>query len=327
MDTTYLVKIEVIVRIIFAGTPDFAASSLKALLKTDHDIIAVYTQPDRPAGRGRKLTASPVKQLALEHNIPVYQPPSLKADTEQQVLSDLNADLMIVVAYGLLLPKAVLDTPKLGCINVHGSLLPRWRGAAPIHRAVLAGDTETGITIMQMDVGLDTGDMLYEVSCPINETDTSGDLHDRLATLGAGALVDTLILMEQGALTPQAQDDSLACYAHKLEKQEGLIDWNQPAPDVDRQIRGLYPWPGCFTTLNGDNLRIHASVIHDEAINSGIKPGTVISTDKGYILVACSSGSALHITRLQIPGGKALSSKDVLNSRRSLFADGTRLGQ
>jgi len=315
------------VRIIFAGTPDFAASSLSALLDTDHEIIAVYTQPDRPAGRGRKLTASPVKQLALDNNIPVYQPASLKDHAEQQILADLNADLMVVVAYGLLLPKAVLDTPKRGCINVHGSLLPRWRGAAPIHRAVLAGDTETGITIMQMDVGLDTGDMLYEVSCPINETDTSGDLHDRLAKLGAGALTDTLTLLEQGAITPQPQDDSQACYAHKLEKQEGLIDWSQTAQHVDRQVRGLFPWPGCFTTLNGDNLRIHATTPSEQTIDPQLPPGTIVNTDNGVILVACGAGTAIAITRLQIPGGKALSSKDVLNSRRSLFADGTILGQ
>jgi methionyl-tRNA formyltransferase len=312
------------VKIIFAGTPDFAASSLRALLETDHDVIAVYTQPDRPAGRGRKLTASPVKELALEHNIPVHQPVSLKGEAEQAELAALGADLMVVVAYGLLLPKAVLDTPAKGCINVHGSLLPRWRGAAPIHRAVLAGDTETGITIMQMDVGLDTGDMLYKVSCPINDTDTSGELHDRLALLGAGALVDTLALMDAETLTPEPQDDALANYAHKLEKQEGQIDWSQPAFLVDRQIRGLSPWPGTFTQLGDDTLRVHASSLSDSSSTDA--PGTVLDASGDVITVACGEGTALNLTRVQLPGGKAMDTKALLNARRALFEGGVKLG-
>ena len=212
-------------RIIFAGTPEFSASCLDALLKTQHEIVAVYTQPDRPAGRGRKLRPSPVKTLAEQHQLPIFQPASLKHADEQVALQALNADLMVVVAYGLILPQPVLDAPRLGCINVHASLLPRWRGAAPIHRALLAGDDTTGITIMQMDAGLDTGDMLSKVECPIFADDTSGTLHDRLAELGAQALVDCLNPLAAGTLIPEAQDGSRACYAHKLEKQEGEIDW------------------------------------------------------------------------------------------------------
>lgn len=311
-------------RIIFAGTPDFAASSLAALIDSEHQVIGVYTQPDRPAGRGRKLKASPVKSLALEHNIPVYQPQRLKGEAEQAELASLNADLMIVVAYGLLLPLAVLEAPKHGCINVHASLLPRWRGAAPIHRALLAGDSETGITIMQMDEGLDTGDMLFKNTCPILQNDTSGSLHDRLATLGATALIHTLQLIQDNQLNPIKQDDAGACYAHKLTKEEGLIDWSNSADVIDRQVRGLSPWPIAYTTLGEDTLRVLSA--SPEATDTNEQPGTIVETHKDRIIIACGNGTALGVTRLQLPGGKPLATRDVLNSRKELFSTGVHLG-
>ncbi|UTW10766.1 methionyl-tRNA formyltransferase [Marinobacterium rhizophilum] len=310
-------------RIVFAGTPDFAAASLQALFETHHDIIAVYTQPDRPAGRGRKLTPSPVKQLALEHGVAVFQPLSLKDAAAQQALADLKPDLMIVAAYGLLLPRVVLETPRLGCINVHASLLPRWRGAAPIHRALLAGDSETGITIMQMDVGLDTGDMLLKASCPILPEDNSGVLHDRLAALGASTLVQSLVAIQNGSCDREVQDNDQACYAHKLEKQEGNIDWQQSADYLARQVRGLAPWPVAFTQLDGTTLRIWAASALDTP--SDAAPGTLIAADKTGISVACGQG-VLRLTRVQLPGGTPLNSADIMNSRRDSFRLGTRLG-
>lgn len=312
-------------RIIFAGTPDFAATNLAALLESRHQVIAVYTQPDRPAGRGRKLTASPVKSLALAHDIPVYQPQNFKGETERAELAALGADIMVVVAYGLLLPKAILDAPKLGCINVHASLLPRWRGAAPIHRSLLAGDTETGITIMQMDEGLDTGDMLYKSSCTIQPDDSSGALHDRLADLGASALIDTLQIVQSGQLNPIKQDDSLACYAHKLAKQEGLIDWSDSAESIDRKVRGLSPWPIAYTTLGDDTIRILSASPATEA--SDAPPGTIIGTRKNQIIIACGNHSSLAIERLQLPGGKPLATRDILNARKELFSTGEKLGK
>ncbi len=312
-------------KVVFAGTPEFAASSLAALIESEHEIIAVYTQPDRPAGRGRKLTASPVKALALQHDIPVLQPQSLKNEDAQQELASLNADIMIVVAYGLLLPKAVLEIPALGCINVHASLLPRWRGAAPIHRSLLAGDKETGITIMQMDVGLDTGDMLYKLSCPIHPHDTSGELHDRLAPLGAKALLKTLSLMSAQQIEPEKQDDSQACYAHKLEKQEGDIDWSQDAITIHRKIRGLSPWPIAFTLLGDSTIRVHSATVvnsfHDSA-----PAGSVIEITKTQILIACGENTVLALDKIQLSGGKALAVKDILNAKKELFSVGTKLG-
>ncbi len=319
-------------RIVFAGTPDFAASSLAALINSEHQVIAVYTQPDRPAGRGRKLKASPVKELAVENNLPVFQPLSLKGSEEQAELAALNADIMVVVAYGLLLPKAVLDTPKQGCINVHASLLPRWRGAAPIHRSLLAGDVETGITIMQMDEGLDTGDMLYKSSCEIRPDDTSGTLHDRLAEAGATALLKTLNIMQQGKLNPIKQKDADACYAHKLAKQEGLINWFDSAEDISRQIRGLSPWPIAYTTLESNNIRILKAAPLPENLSDALAekatiiPGTIIETRKDSIIVACGNDTALAVQQLQLPGGKPLLVRDVLNSRKELFSAGVSLG-
>ncbi len=289
-------------KIIFAGTPQFAASALQALLSTSHDIIAVYTQPDRPSGRGMQLTPSPVKQLALQHGIPVFQPQTLKALEAQQELAALDADVMVVAAYGLILPKAVLDMPKLGCLNIHASLLPRWRGAAPIQRAIQAGDAETGITIMQMDVGLDTGDMLLKSSCAITPADTTQLLHDKLAELGAHAIVEALDKLEKGALQPEPQDNGLATYAAKITKAEALLDWSLNADQLSNAIRAYNPFPGAYTFLHGTQIKIWQAAL----VQAGsAEAGTVLSVDKHGITVACGQG-ALQLQVLQRPNGKAM---------------------
>jgi methionyl-tRNA formyltransferase len=298
--------------ILFAGTPEFAATTLRALLTTEHRICAVYTQPDRPAGRGRKLTPSAVKQLALERGITVLQPPTLKEEQQQQVLRDFNADIMVVVAYGLLLPQAVLDAPKYGCINVHASLLPRWRGAAPIQRAISSGDTETGVTIMQMDKGLDTGAMLHKVSTPISDEDTSQSLHDRLAELGASALIETLNQLVAGRLVPVPQDNTKATYAEKIQKSEALIDWRNPARVIHRQIRAFNPWPVAQTILNGNTLRIwQAEVLPD---NTSALAGTVIEASKNGVDVATGDG-VIRLVTLQLPGARPLAAVDFINAQ------------
>ncbi|WP_455201532.1 methionyl-tRNA formyltransferase [Kaarinaea lacus] len=297
--------------IIFAGTPEFAAVSLEALIQSHHSICAVYTQPDRPAGRGRKLKPGPVKQLALQHELPVLQPVSLKDPDAQQQLASFEADLMVVVAYGLLLPPAVLQTPRLGCINVHASILPRWRGAAPIQRSILAGDTETGVTIMQMDVGLDTGDMLLKRTTAISPGDTAQTLHDRLAEIGARALVDTLALMVDGKLEAEKQDDDQACYAEKLQKTEALINWQQSASQIHRQIRAFNPWPVAQTTVDENTLRIWNAEVIQETSNQA--PGKVIDESRSGIMVATGDG-VLRITQLQLPGGKPLAVSDFINA-------------
>ena len=309
-------------RIVFAGTPEFAAEHLQALLASDHQIIAVYTQPDRPAGRGQKLAPSPVKQLALTHNIPVYQPVTLRDSHAQAELAALNADLMVVVAYGLILPQVVLDMPRLGCINSHASLLPRWRGAAPIQRAVEAGDAESGVTVMQMEAGLDTGPMLLKVTTPISAQDTGGSLHDRLAVMGAKAVVEAVGKLSQGALSPEVQDDSQATYAHKLNKDEARIDWTLPADVLEKRIRAFNPWPVCHSTLNGGAVKVLAASLAQGAGEAG----TILSASKEGVVVACGEG-ALCLTRLQLPGGKALSFADLFNSRREQFATGLVFGQ
>jgi methionyl-tRNA formyltransferase len=306
-------------KIIFAGTPDFAASHLQALIDSGFDVVAVYTQPDRPAGRGRKLQASPVKQIALENEIPVYQPISLRDEAAQAELAALNADLMIVVAYGLILPQVVLDTPKLGCVNVHASILPRWRGAAPIHRALLAGDKETGVTLMQMEAGLDTGPMLAKVFTPIDKTESSGELHDRLAVLGSNMLVEQLPKLLAGELKPEIQDDALANYANKLEKAEGKIDWNQPAEDIARQVRGLSPWPVAYTSLDEKNVRIWKAEAKADAGQAGV----LIKADKQGVLIGCGEGS-LMIKTIQMPGGRATEAAALLNSNNHPFVEGMR---
>ncbi|TXR54702.1 methionyl-tRNA formyltransferase [Reinekea thalattae] len=308
-------------KIVFAGYPEFAAEHLKTLLDSEHEIVAVYTQPDRPAGRGRKLTASPVKALALEHQIAVEQPVNFKTEESIATLKAYNADVMVVIAYGLILPQQVLDTPRLGCINVHASLLPRWRGAAPIHRALLAGDDKSGVTIMQMDKGLDTGDMLMISECPIYPHDTSEQLHDRLIEIGQPALIATLEQLEQGTAKPVKQDDSLANYAHKLEKAEGSIDWAQSAEQIDRQIRGLTPWPGAFTQWQGSNVRVHKAQLleaNSQSNATDAQPGTIVAMGPEGFTVATGEGLLLLET-LQMPGKKAMPVKDILNARKAAF--------
>lgn len=287
-------------KIIFAGTPHFAASALAALLK-EHQIVAVLTQPDRPAGRGMQLTSSPVKQLALQHDLPVLQPATLKNEEVQRSIAVLDADVMVVAAYGLILPKAVLQLPRYGCLNIHASLLPRWRGAAPIQRAILAGDKETGITIMQMDEGLDTGDILLRKACPIEQSDTAQILHDKLADLGANCILEALHLLQENRLTPVKQDDEAACYAAKLLKSEAQIDWRQDARQIERAVRAYNPFPVCQARLDGVMIKIWQAGIGADI--SG-EPGKVLAADKLGITVACGKG-ALRLEMLQRPGGKA----------------------
>ncbi|MBD2836925.1 methionyl-tRNA formyltransferase [Pseudomonas sp. JM0905a] len=308
-------------RLVFAGTPEFAAEHLKALLGSRHQVIAVYTQPDRPAGRGQKLMPSPVKQLAVEHGIPVLQPPTLRDPAAQAELKALGADLMVVVAYGLILPQVVLDTPRRGCINSHASLLPRWRGAAPIQRAVQAGDAESGVTVMQMEAGLDTGPMLLKVTTPISAEDTGGSLHDRLAQLGPKAVLEAIEGLAAGTLKGEVQDDALANYAHKLNKDEARLDWSRPAVELERLVRAFNPWPICHSTLDGEPLKVLAAALGD---GKGA-PGQILAASKDGLTVACGDG-ALRLTRLQLPGGKPLNFADLFNSRREQFAVGKVLG-
>jgi methionyl-tRNA formyltransferase len=309
-------------KIVFAGTPDFAAKHLAALLSSEHDVIAAYTQPDRPAGRGKKLTASPVKDLAIEHDIPVFQPQNFKSDEAKLQLADLNADLMVVVAYGLLLPQAVLDTPRLGCINVHGSILPRWRGAAPIQRSIWAGDEQTGVTIMQMDIGLDTGDMLSIATLPIEPTDTSATMYDKLAQLGPQALVECIAKLATGSIQPIKQDDELANYAKKLSKEEAKIDWTQPAIDIERCVRAFNPWPMSHFNSQENTIKVWQSRV--EISSSNDAPGTILKADKSGIYVATGK-DILILEKIQIPGKKAMPVQDVLNSKASWFEIGSVL--
>ncbi len=310
-------------RIAFAGTPDFAAAHLAALLAPTcgHRVVAVWTQPDRPAGRGKQLTSSPVKALAQRHELPVHQPPSLRDPEAQQVLRELAPDVLVVVAYGLILPQAVLDIPRLGCINVHASLLPRWRGAAPIQRAIEAGDTETGVTIMQMDAGLDTGPMLAEARCPIHADDTSASLHDRLAQLGPPCLLASLDDLAVGRARPRPQPEAGACYAAKIDKAEAAIDWRLPAAVLARRIRAFQPFPVCSTTLHGERVKIHGALAL--ADRSDATPGTITGSGREGLTVACGEGN-LQITHLQWPGGKVLAVADALNSRAAQLQPGGR---
>ncbi len=287
-------------RIIFAGTPDFAARHLDALLSSGHQVVGVFTQPDRPAGRGNKLTPSTVKVLAEQHQIPVFQPKSLRPQENQHLVADLNADVMVVVAYGLILPKAVLDMPRLGCINVHGSLLPRWRGAAPIQRALWAGDSETGVTIMQMDVGLDTGDMMHKISCPIEATDTSASLYNKLAELGPQGLLITLQQLAAGTVQREVQDEALVTYAEKLSKEEARLDWSLSAEQLERCIRAFNPWPISYFTIDDQPVKVWQATVLAETANA--EPGTIVHADKHGIQVATAQG-ILNLTQLQ-PAGK-----------------------
>ena len=320
-------------RVIFAGTPEFAAISLQALIEQQEalniELVAVYTQPDRKAGRGQKLTASPVKQLALEHNLPVEQPLTFKKSVEEgqaarETLANYKPDVMIVAAYGLILPVGVLEAPTYGCLNIHASLLPRWRGAAPIHRALLAGDEQTGITIMQMDKGLDTGDMLYKVTYDIAADETTASLHDKMAELGAEAIVTVLKDLSHYQVQAEKQDDSLANYAEKLSKSEGEIDWTQSATHIECQIRGMHPYPGAYTFLvdpEGKSEPKRVKVLSAMPVNASqttvVETGTVISVGKNAILVACGKESAdqeattLRLTKLQFAGSKPVTAEQV----------------
>ncbi len=310
-------------RVIFAGTPDFAATCLQHLLKSDHEVVAVYSQPDRPAGRGKKLQPSPVKQLALDHNIPVEQPINFKDPESIDTLHHYQADLMIVVAYGLLLPKAVLDAPRLGCINVHASLLPRWRGAAPIQRAIEAGDTQTGVGIMQMEEGLDTGPVWHEVRIPIAEDETGASLHDKLAELGGKALLETLPIIIAGNQHPEPQSEQGITYAHKLQKQEAQIDWTLAAMDIERKIRAFNSWPVSFFRIGNDPVRVwHAQALH-QAHN--LAAGSVIEAGKSGITVACGAG-ILRLVELQPAGSRRMTAAELLNSKAHWFQTGKIIG-
>ena len=307
-------------RIIFAGTPEFAATSLDALLGSEHEIIAVYTQPDRPAGRGRKLRPSPVKVLAEKNNIPVYQPSTLKSEEAVEQLESLQADIMVVVAYGLILPANVLNVPKLGCVNIHGSLLPRWRGAAPIQRAITAGDSQTGITIIQMDAGLDTGDMLHKISCDIESTETGSSLHDKLAQLGAQAILAALDKIAKNVVEPEKQDDSLTCYANKLSKDESWLDWHDKAINLERKIRAFNAWPVARTYWSGQMIMIWQSALLSDVSSSSVELGTIVAVSEEGIDVATGEG-ALRLLRLQFPGGKPLAVNDIIKSKSISVGD------
>jgi methionyl-tRNA formyltransferase len=308
------------VKIIFAGTPDFAAAHLQALIDSDqYQIVAVYTQPDRPAGRGKKLTASAVKQLACDHNLTVLQPPSLKDSDAQQQLASFEADIMIVVAYGLILPQVVLDTPRLGCINVHGSLLPKWRGAAPIQRAVEAGDKETGICIMQMDAGLDTGPVISVARCAIEDSDTSGSIYQKLSELGAPTLLVALEKMASGVAVAEQQDDSQSTYARKIDKSEALIDWSMSAQEISRRVRAFNPFPATFSHIGGDRVKIWSASATDKQSNNSA--GAIIHAGAEGILVQTGTGQLL-ITEIQLAGKSKMPVSELLKSKAELFAAG-----
>jgi len=298
-------------KIIFAGTPEFAVPALQMLLESAHEVVAVYTQPDRPAGRGRKLLPGPVKRLALSAGIPVFQPTDLKQEADIEQLKSLDADLMVVVAYGLILTQRVLDIPKLGCINIHGSLLPRWRGAAPINRAIMAGDKQTGVTIMHVVKKLDAGDMLHKTVCTIGEQETASELHDRMMVMGAEGLTKTLALIEADQLSPEKQDEALVTYAHKLEKSESEMDWTRSASDLALQVRGLNAWPVAQTKMEDKVMRIwQAEALSDK---SSTAPGTILADTK-HIDVATGDG-VLRLLEIQLPGKKRMQVADFLNAR------------
>ncbi|MFA5960236.1 MAG: methionyl-tRNA formyltransferase [Tatlockia sp.] len=307
-------------RIVFAGTPEFTLPCLEAIAGSPHELIALYTQPDRPFGRGQKLQPSPVKRFGLAHQLPVYQPLNFKEEGALENLSALAPDLLVVIAYGLILPPAVLCLPALGCINVHASLLPRWRGASPIQQAILHGDKETGITIMQMDRGLDTGDRLMERACPILAEDTAGSLHDKLAALAVAPLLETLDLLAKGEGKPVAQANALATYAGKIKKEDAAIDWQQPATRIERQVKAYHPWPIAYTKAKDSLLRIHSAFA--VACENKAAPGTILSLDKSGMKVATGENQALLVEVIQFPGKNAMKIADFINANRSQLEPG-----
>lgn len=309
-------------KIIFAGTPEFAAIALKALLASVHQVIAVYTQPDRARGRGLKESPSAVKSLALAQNLPLFQPATLKTREAQESLANLHADVMVVAAYGMLLPKAILTIPPLGCINIHPSLLPRWRGAAPIQRTIFAGDEESGVTIMQMDEGLDTGPILLQKPYTLAATETSQTLHDQLAKLGAAALLEVLNQLAAPGITPRPQDSSQATYATKISKAEALLDWSLPALQLEHRIRAFNPWPVAYTHFQEQILRVwNAKAILE---HTSFAPGSIIAASHAGVDVATSHG-ILRLLAMQLPGGKILSATDFYNARRDILHSGIKL--
>jgi len=312
------------VRIVFAGTPDFAASHLQSIISdSSHQIVAVYTQPDRPAGRGKKLSASPVKKLAEANSIAIFQPASLKESGQQKLIASLQADLMVVVAYGLILPQAVLDTPRLGCINVHGSILPRWRGAAPIQRAIEAGDTESGVTIMQMDSGLDTGSILSISKCKLSDNETSGTLYQKLAVLGSSSLANILAKLEAGNAVSVEQDNSLSTYASKIDKSEAFINWSLSATNIDRCVRAFNPSPTAFSLIDGQRFKVWGTAIM--AGNNNVAAGQIVSFNSEGLLVGCGQ-DALLLKEIQLAGKPRMPIGELMKSRSELFANGKLLG-
>lgn len=311
-------------KIIFAGTPEFALPALETLLNSHHQICAVYTQPDRPAGRGQRLTASPVKNLAIANKLPLYQPLTLKDFSTQQQLQDLNAAILVNVAYGMLLPEAVLNIPQLGCINIHPSLLPRFRGAAPIQRAIMAGDAITGVTIMKMDLGLDTGDLYQQSSLPIDNYDTTVTLMEKTAKIGAKLLLEVLTKIENGQALATPQNNAQATYANKISKEEGKIDWQKSALAIERMIRAFNPWPVAFTEINGKYFRIWQATTKPQLTGTEIPPGTIIQIDKNSIEVMTKEG-ILRLLKIQLPGGKPLPVADIINAQPQEFTVGKKL--
>lgn len=316
-------------KVIFAGTPEFAATALAKLMTSRHEVVAVYTQPDRPAGRGLKLTPSPVKMLAEKNNLTVCQPASLKDKEAQAQLKNFDADVMVVAAYGLILPQAVLDIPRLGCINIHPSLLPRWRGAAPIQRTIFAGDKMTGVCIMQMDAGLDTGPVLLQHQYALAVDETSVTLHDKLAQIGGNSLIEALDLLEAGKIEPVQQDGQQVTYAEKIKKEEALIDWNKPAHEIDRMIRAFNPWPMAYTHLHHERLRIGLAVIHQEDKDviarkhrDKIQPGMIFSISKEGIQVVTGDDRLISLLAMQLPGGKMLAVGDFYNAHKEQLKTG-----
>lgn len=307
-------------KIIFAGTPEFALPTLQALLNSHHKICAIYTRPDRPAGRGQKLTASPIKTFALANDLPLYQPPTLKNPEAQKELQKLNADILVNVAYGMLLPSTILNIPKYGCINIHPSLLPRWRGAAPIQRAILAGDNITGITIMKIDVGLDTGDIYKQEMLKIEDTDTTATLSKKTAEIGTKLLLEVLTEIENGSAKTTPQDNTHSTYANKITKEEGKIDWHKSSEEIDRMIRAFIPWPIAYTEIDGKHIRIWQAKI-DLPGDQNIAVGTIISANKNGMKVKTANG-VLCLLKIQLPGGKPLPINDILNANKQLFAVG-----